>query len=378
MRAIIIGGGIGGLAAAVALRQAGIEAVVYERATELREVGAGLILWPNALRALDLLGLAAAVRSVSLPAGGSALLSREGARLLDGPTGEMLQRHFHTPAAAVHRAELLGVLWQALGEGVVHLGARCTGFRQEKGGVTALFDGGAEAHGDLLIGADGLRSAVRAQMVGAGGLRYAGYTAWRGVAEFRLEPDEWFESWGRGERFGAGPLTRGRVYWYATANTPEGAADAPNGRKRELLDRFQDWHAPTTALIEATEETAILRNDIYDRDPLPRWSEERVTLLGDAAHPTTPNIGQGACQALEDAVVLARSLSESADIAAAFRAYEARRLARTRAITMLSRRIGWMAQWQNPAACWLRDRLMASVPASLRRKQMDRWFRFEV
>jgi 2-polyprenyl-6-methoxyphenol hydroxylase-like FAD-dependent oxidoreductase len=377
MRAIIIGGEIGGLAAAVALRQVGIEAVVYERATELREVGAGLILWPNALRALEMLGLAEAVRAVSLAAGGSALLTKEGVRLLGGPTGAALERDFRTPAAAVHRAELLGVLLQALGEGVVHLGARCTGCRQEKEGVTALFDDGAAARGDLLVGADGLRSAVRAQMFGTGGLRYAGYTAWRGVAAFALDGGEWFESWGRGERFGAGPLTRGRAYWYATANTPEGSADAPMGRRRELLERFRGWHAPVAALVEATAEAGILRNDIYDRDPLPRWSAGAVTLLGDAAHPTTPNIGQGACQALEDAVVLARCLRESADLAAAFRAYEARRRARTRAITLFSRRIGRVAQWEHPVACLLRDRLMARTPAYVRRRQMERWFRFE-
>src|SRR5262249_55874907 len=150
--------------------------------------------------------------------------------------------------------------------------------------------------------------------------------------------------------FGAGPLTRGRVYWYATANTPEGAAKAPAGRRSALLDRFHHWHAPIPALIEATEASALLRNDLYDRDPMPRWSEGRVTLLGDAAHPTTPNLGQGACQALEDAVVLARCLRENTDVAAAFRAYEARRRPRARASTLQSLHVRRVARGQHPLA----------------------------
>jgi FAD-dependent urate hydroxylase len=260
-RVLIIGGGIGGLAAAVALRQAGMAVAVYERAAELREVGAGLILWPNAMTALGMLGrdggpplLAEAVRSVSRPSGGAALLTWRGERLLEAFPRKLLESEFGEPAAAVHRADLLAVLLRAAGEEVVHLGARCVGFRQEGTGVTALQEDGREIEGDLLIGADGLRSVIWAQLHGETKLRYAGYTAWRGVVPFTLDQDTWFESWGRGARFGAGGLTRERVYWYATANAPEGAPDASGGRKRELIERFQGWHAPIPALLDAIDE----------------------------------------------------------------------------------------------------------------------------
>jgi len=377
-RAILIGGGIGGLAAATALQQAGLEVAVYERASELCEVGAGLILWPNAMKALGMLGLAVAVRRASRASGGAELLTWRGERLLEAFPRKLLESEFGEPAAAIHRAELLAVLLQAVGDGVVYLGARCVGYRQDRTGVAALLEDGREVEGDLLIGADGLRSVIRGQLLGETRLRYAGYTAWRGVVPFTLDRDTWFESWGAGARFGAGALSRGRVYWYATANLPEGAPDGPAGRKRELLERFRGWHAPIPALLEATDEAAILRNDLYDRKPLTRWSDGRVTLLGDAAHPTTPNLGQGACMALEDAVVLAGCLREREEILAGLRDYEIRRRPRTSAIVRESRRVGWIGQWESPAACRLRDALLRRTPARVRLCQLQWLCTFEL
>jgi 2-polyprenyl-6-methoxyphenol hydroxylase-like FAD-dependent oxidoreductase len=208
-------------------------------------------------------------------------------------------------------------------------------------------------------------------MTGDAGLLYSGYVAWRAAVPFTLESDHWWESWGRGARFGAGGLLGERVYWYATANAPDGTPDAPGGRKAELLHRFQGWHHPIRALLERTEESAILRNDLHDHDPLRRWSAGRVTLLGDAAHPTTPNLGQGACMAIEDAVVLARCLKETGDLAAALAAYEARRKPRTSAITLRSRRLGRIAQWEHPAACALRDGLLRRLPPRLRLRELQ-------
>jgi 2-polyprenyl-6-methoxyphenol hydroxylase-like FAD-dependent oxidoreductase len=376
-RVAIIGGGIGGLAAATALRQAGIDVAVFERANELREAGAGLILWPNAMKALGALGLAEAVRSVSRASGGADIQTWRGERLLDGAPRQLLESLFGEPAAAIHRAELLAVLLEAAGDERVHLDARCVGFRQDGTAVTALLDGGREIVGDLLIGADGLKSTIRAQLFRDARLRYAGYTAWRGLTHFQLEQDRWFESFGPGARFGAGSLGRGRVYWYGTANMLEGAPDAPEGRRQELLERFRGWHEPIQALLKATDEAAILRNDIYDLAPLDHWSDERVTLLGDAAHPTTPNLGQGACMALEDAVVLARCLREGQDLRTALKEYESRRRPRTSAITRRSWRVGQLGQWENRALCRLRDRLLKRLPAGVRQRELQWLCTFE-
>ena len=167
------------------------------------------------------------------------------------------------------------------------------------------------------------------------------------------------------------PISRGRVYWFGTANAPASAGDPADGRKRDLLRRFSDWHAPIEALIEATDEADILRNDIYDRPPLPHWSEGRVTLLGDAAHPMTPNLAQGACQAIEDAAVLAKCLSADSDVAAALHAYEAWRAACAGRIVSMARLMGAVGQWRNPAACWLRDAALRLLPTPLRARQLE-------
>ena len=379
-KALVIGGGPGGLTAAIALRRAGVEAHVYERAREGGEAGSGLTLWPNAMKALGMVGLAERVREISLPSGGIGMRSWRGEPLFDVKEGvELFESLFGVSGAAVHRAELLDVLLEALGPEALHRGMRCTGLRQDAQGVTALFEGGAEARGDLLIGADGIRSAVRAQLFGCGKPRYAGFTVWRGVADYELESGVALTTMGRGEQFGLFPMTRGRVYWFASANAPEGERDWPSGRRRELLARFEGWHHPIAEVIESTGEEDILRNDIYDREPLKGWSIGRATLLGDAAHPSTPNLGQGACQAIEDAVVLAECLSatDARGVEVALAAYEGRRLGRANSMLLQSRRLGELGRWKNPLACWLRDRLIKITPERVRLKQLRWMFEFE-
>ena len=319
MKAIIVGGGIGGLSAAIALRRAGVEATVFERTGKLGEIGAGISLWANAMKALRKLGLYDAVLAVGRP-----LRPRGELRSLRGEvfyevSAAAMEERFGDVNVALHRAHLQKTLLAALDEGAIRLGAEFAGFEQDGGGVVARFANGREECGDLLVGADGLHSVVRAQLRGNGLPRYAGYTAWRAVVEPKEELLPWgtgFESWGRGARFGCAHIGDGRVYWFATANAPEGEKDGPpgdlTGAKAKLLHLFSRWHRPVADLVEAAEEGTILRTDIYDREPLgERWGEGKVTLLGDAAHPMTPNLGQGACQAIEDAVVLARCLGEA-------------------------------------------------------------------
>lgn len=375
-RVIIVGGGIGGMAAAVALQQAGLQVVVYERAGEMREVGAGLALWPNALKALDRLGLARAVACLGKPLGIGRILSWRGEPLLEGVAREELERRFGWSGTIVHRARLLEALVSAF-DGELHLGIPCTGFRQEAEGVTASFAVGREDRGDLLIGADGLHSLVRAQLLGASALRYSGHTAYRAVTPFPLDEEMVGELWGRGSLFGVVPAVEGQIYWWAAIHAPEGAKDAPAGRKQELLTRFQGWHRPVEAVIQATEEAAILRHDLYDREPVQRWSNGRVTLLGDAAHPLVPNLGQGACLAIEDAVVLAKCLAECQNLASALNAYEARRVHRANSMVIQARWLGRLGMLANPAACRLRDALLRRTPARLSMRSMEQWFSFE-
>jgi 2-polyprenyl-6-methoxyphenol hydroxylase-like FAD-dependent oxidoreductase len=311
-RVLIAGGGIGGLVAAIALQREGIAVRVFERVQELVEVGAGLTLWANALRAIHKIGLTDMLETVGKPLTRSCILSWQGEILAETPVAALTKR-FGTPLVAVYRADLQAALLSALGEGVVQTGATCTGCQQDNMEVRAHLADGQEVAGDFLLGADGLHSTIRAQLFGATLPRYAGYTAWRGVAQ--ITPRQWgeqraTETWGKGRRFGLVPLSQGRMSWFATLNTPEGMGDKERGRKQELLELFRTCHDPVPAVIKATDETAILRNDIYDRPALHHWSRGRVTLLGDAAHPMTPNMGQGACQAIEDAVALAMCLTK--------------------------------------------------------------------
>jgi 2-polyprenyl-6-methoxyphenol hydroxylase-like FAD-dependent oxidoreductase len=248
----------------------------------------------------------------------------------------------------------------------------------------SVFVAGGEERADILVGADGLRSKIRAALFGPEKPRYAGYTAWRAVVEPREELLPWgsgFESWGRGLRFGCAHIGRGRIYWFA--NAPEGAKDGPPGSptapKATLLRHFGCWRPPIGELIEATDDGTILRTDIYDREPLgERWGQGRVTLLGDATHPMTPNLGQGACQAVEDAVVLARCLQEGDATAEALRRYERSRYDRVAMVVRRSRRVGRVGQLENPLLCRLRDRLLATIPPKVQLRQLEEVIGHEV
>ena len=371
-KAIIAGGGIGGLTAGIALRQAGIHAVVYERASELNEIGAGIALASNAMKVFSKLDLADQIMACGVPLASGAIKTWNGKDIIR----EVEEAHQFI-SVCVHRADLLRVLVQSLGEDNLVLGHKLVGFEQSENGVVTRFANGEQVQGDLLVGADGLHSAVRASIHGEEKPRYSGYTAWRGVAHFEAKAAI-SESWGPGRRFGMMPIGGGRVYWFATKNVPEGQPESPEDRKQELLDLFNRWHPPIPNLIKATEPDVILRHDLYDRKPLKRyWGEGRVTLLGDAAHAATPNLGQGACQAIEDAYVLARYLRGAAEIADALHRYEAKRIPRTTYITNLSWRLGRMAQWENSLAGWLRNAMLKAIPFSIQRRQLEKVLEFD-
>lgn len=374
LRAIIAGAGVGGLAAAIALEQMGVQVVVFEAASRMEDIGAGLTLWPNAVKAVGRLAVDGTLSAVSVRIQRLELRTERG-KVLSLQNLPQLERRFGAPLLAVHRAALQAVLLHRLGAERVCLGSRLTGFDQDESSVTVRFEDGREEHGDLLVGADGIHSAVRKQLCGPEPPRYSGYTAWRGVATLQddqLPPDLGFEAWGRGSRFGAIPIGLRKVYWFATANAPEAQPDGPEERRVELLGRFGSWHEPVPALIRATPKDGLLRNDVYDRHPLSSWTQGRVTLLGDAAHATTPNLGQGAGMALEDAVVLAFSVRDArGDIAAGLKEYERQRLERTRKVTELSRRAGKLGQLENPLLCRLRDAATQLTPTGIQLRQLQ-------
>ncbi|MGW4958261.1 FAD-dependent monooxygenase [Nonomuraea sp. NPDC004186] len=361
-RAIVVGGGIGGLATAVALHRIGWQAVVLERAAELREIGAGMSQAPNAMRALDELGVGEQARAAGVPT-----YSAGNLRLPDGRYLQRARPGDPTPLIAFHRADLHRVLLEAVPAGWVRTSAEVTGIRHDQQTVTVAWSGG-EATADLAIGADGIRSTVRRLLwPDAPPPRFLGRTAWLGVADADADAEGLSGSvtMGPGGYFLIHPLSRGRVYWaYVTT------ADQPGihyeAEKTEAARRVATWHQPIPALIAATPDEAVIHIDICDLDPLPTYVHGRAALLGDAAHAMSPDRGQGAGQSLEDAVVLAAALAGEPAIEAALHRYDAEHRPRTQATARGARADG--GRTTSTTAYRAMVTMIRLMPASLWRK----------
>lgn len=378
-QALIIGGGIAGLCVAASLRQIGVESVVVERAPELREIGAGISLWANALRALDHLALGDRVRQAAQRCEVGEFRRSDGRRLMRLDY-RSLEARLNLPPTVwmLHREALIRSLSADLPARCLQLGRTLSRVEQAGAEVVATFDDGGTERCDMLIGADGIHSAVRRCLFGPEPVRYAGYTCWRGVAEVPPDvhdPRTLIEIWGTGRRFGITPLPGGRVYWFAVSDEPQGQTDPePHGA---VLARFGSWAAPVPVIVAATPAASIVRHDIIDRPPRDSWSLGRVVLVGDAAHPTTPNLGQGGCMAIEDAPVLANSLRRIGDVEAALAAFVAARRERTARVTRESWSLGRLAQGSTTAMRILRDGLTRLTPPGVAFRRMSALARFD-
>ncbi|PRX97655.1 FAD-dependent monooxygenase [Allonocardiopsis opalescens] len=357
-RAIVIGAGIGGLAAAVALDRIGWRATVLERASEPGEIGAGMSQSPNALRVLDELGVGEQARRVGVPTRATGNL-----RTADGRHLQRARPGDPPALLAFHRADLHKVLLDAVPDGWVRTATTVTAVRQD-GASAAVGHSGGELGADLVVAADGINSTARRLLwPDAPAPRFLGRTAWLGVAPIEGLPGS--VTLGRDGYFLIHPLSRGRAYWaYVTT------ADRPGVRyesgKAEAARRTRGWHEPIPALIEATADDAVIHTDIRDLDPLPTYVNGRVALLGDAAHAMSPDRGQGAGQSLEDAVVLAAALAEAPTVEAALRRYDAERRPRTQATARGARADGHRTT--SRAAHRALTTMIRLMPASLWRK----------
>ncbi|MFI6796691.1 FAD-dependent monooxygenase [Streptosporangium canum] len=406
--AVVVGAGIGGLTAAVALQQRGWEVTVFERASSLEPVGSGLAVAANALKALDTIGVGDEIRALSAIQGEGGVRRADG-RWLMKTTEETTSARHGDSVVLLRRTNLVDALSARLSPGTVRLNTTVTGVDPESGRVT--IEGGnprahradgpasgtetgaadgteagtadgtagspetgtagaadmeigpaagtetwtAEVEADLVVAADGIHSPIRAALFpGHPGPRYSGVTSWRVLIPGGGVPGQTFESWGDGKVFGVMPLAGGVAYCYGTDTVPAGGGGGD--QRAELLRLFGKWHAPIPALLAAASSENVLRNDVhYLATPLPAMHRGKVALLGDAAHAMTPNMGQGACQAIEDAVVLAHLVGEGAGLAG----YTAARLERTAKIVARSAAICRTSQFRNPLAVRLRDMMMA-------------------
>ena len=317
--AVVVGGGIGGLTAAVALRRVGWRVTVLERAAMFGEIGAGITLMSNGLRCLDAIGLGDAVRGSGQPMLALGMRTAAGRWLsrFDGD-GADLEALMGTTTVVIHRAELHRILRDALPAGPFSPAWRPPHLGGADGGPAEVRfrhrDHDALLQADLVVGADGVHSWVRAQRwPDAPAPVYSGSTSWRAVtAPSSAAVTEMSLSWGRGTEFGVMPLLDGRTYWYAAANADEGQRNPDE--LEELRRRFGTWHEPIPAVLAHTPPQAVLRHDIYRLPKLDSYYRGSVVLLGDAAHAMTPNLGQGGGQALEDAIVLAAAVSRTRDL----------------------------------------------------------------
>jgi 2-polyprenyl-6-methoxyphenol hydroxylase-like FAD-dependent oxidoreductase len=365
----ILGGGIAGLTTAIALRRIGITATVFEAAPELHPVGAGLGMGGNAIHAFEALGLRDALiargrllHAFSIRDARGRVISRTASSRGKGPD------HF-----TIHRAELHAFLLSQLGADTPILGKRAERITRHEDRITVHFADGTEHAADQVIVADGIGSRIRRSLVPWSAPRYAGYTCWRGVVHAADMPlDEATETWGAQGRFGIVPLSNDRIYWFATI---AGAPRDPRLRAfrvADLRDHFAGYHDLVCRVLSRATDESLIHGDIHDLDPIPHYAHGRVLLIGDAAHATTPNLGQGACQAIEDAVVLAHALREHADAEQAFKAFEQARVARTHWITRTSRRIGDVAEWRHPLLITLRNGLFRMMPPAVNERQMQK------
>lgn len=390
MRVVVVGAGIAGLATAVGLGRAGVDVVVVEQGAQLRAHGSGLSLFGNGLRALEVLGLSICGPDIPSPDIPSSDVPGPGAQAttaaatpgrmhrsgLRRPDGGWLSDLGHAAVAelrVIDRAELHRVLAAAVPAGAIRTDCRVIDLVDS----SVVLDGDTVLDADVIVGADGLRSRVR----GGGafddpGLRYAGYGAWRAITSVPVPIETSGETIGRGRRFGIAPLADGRVYWFACESAPPGE---PAGGLDEVRRRFGGWHAPIAALLDATDPASVSYESIEElARPLGSFVAGRAVLVGDAAHAMTPNLGQGANQALEDATVLAHLIggARTLGVESALSRYDALRRRRTQRIARQARLLGSMMQMRHPVSATLRDLAIGLVPprmVSAQSRRLQRW-----
>lgn len=378
MKIAIIGGGITGMTTALCLQKRGISCTIYERAPALTAVGAGIWMAPNAMKIFDWLGIrrqvmeaGVSVRDVEITNAKLVPFRKSKEIFISDSTGNYI--------TSIHRARLQDVLKQHLAPGSLFLNHDFSHTETGKSGLDIHFSNQPVVEADLLLGADGIHSNVRKQLFPASQLRYSGQTCWRGVAGITM-PDIYRQSareaWGKRVRFGFSVIGKEEVYWFAVANAPAGEAEGEGDLRISLQQKYADFHPLVSEIIASTPEKSIFRSDINDLYPMKTWHQDRVLLLGDAAHATTPNMGQGGAQGIEDGFAISRFLKEyGTDYPNAFDKFEQFRRSKVDYIVRTSLMIGAVAH--HPLKQFLMRNAMKWTPDRVLARQMERVYRVE-
>jgi 2-polyprenyl-6-methoxyphenol hydroxylase-like FAD-dependent oxidoreductase len=365
----IVGGGISGLATALALKRIGRTVSIYEKKTENSHTGAGIILGSNALKALDYLGVLPQVQQLGISSNYYLIYDNHG-----NPITTIESKNMEFPLYTfIHRKDLINILRDALSDEQIFYKKNLVFFTTNHNKSQLLFEDGTLVKTDYLLACDGIQSTIRKQLFPDKHLRYAGYTCWRGILENNQQHylKNYMETWGPKGRFGTIPLTNNRTYWYALKNGKPNDTRFKTWKTNDLLTNFYDYHHPIPEIIENTFDENVTRRDIYDLEPLFQYVYDHILLLGDAAHASTPNLGQEACLAIEDALVLAKCIERERQLETAIRSFEKIRLTRMKKVLHETWLFGKIAQIDIPMICSVRNKVMKWAPASFHQSRFE-------
>ncbi|HCA09699.1 FAD-dependent monooxygenase [Chryseobacterium sp.] len=367
----IIGAGIGGLTLGNILKQQQLDFSIYESAPEIKPVGAGIMMAVNAMQIFDKLGLKEKIENAGNKVHGISITD-ESLKPITKTNIAVLEKKYSSCNVAIHRAELQKILAENIGYEKIQLNHSLHKIEKKQNYILD-FENGIQTESEIVFGADGIKSNIRNQILQTGSIRNAGQKCWRGLVEFDLPEQfnqEAIEIWGKGKRFGFVKISEKKVYWYALVN------DRKHKRYFTLAENFSEFHSLILQIIDATLEENIILNDIIDLSPIPNWHSGNLCLIGDAAHATTPNMGQGACQAIEDAYIIGKLLENSRDFNKVFGEFQKIRRKKVDYIVDTSWKIGKISQWEKGNA--LRNFFMRLIPESTHQKLAEKIIRLEM
>lgn len=372
-RIAIIGGGIGGLTAALAFKRKGLNVIVYESATEIKPVGAGIGIANNAMQIFKKLGIHEKIEKAGVKVSVMNITDHQ-LRSLSCMDLKEFEVKYGVCNVSIHRAVLQNILAEEIGFENIKLSKRLLKIEQNEN-VKLFFEDGSIETADVVIAADGIKSVVRNQLFDPLQIRDTKQICWRGVSKVSLPKDynnKAVEAWGKGKRFGFVQINDQDTYWYAVVNE-----SLINQHDDNLHDLFSDFNNDVLNIIENTSEDTVIKNRIIDLKPIHQWYSKSICLLGDAAHATTPNLGQGACQAIEDAYLLAELYQEDKSIETVFKEYQKLRIKKAHKIVKSSWRIGKIAHLENSFIIYVRNLLMRCIPKSANNKQLQSIFNMD-